>query len=148
MILRRPTATRPGTPFAYTRLVLCEGRRDRSLPAQRLVDRLRNQVAIGGHRRELLGMRQQSGQQHAGAAIGGVAARVHQLAQEGDEHIVGQTLAVDFDGGEMADQVGSRILTLLDEQSAEEGAELGARLGRSEEHTSELQSLMRISYAV
>src|SRR3546814_3078559 len=29
----------------------------------------------------------------------------------------------------MADQVGSRILTLLDEQSAEEGAELGARLG-------------------
>src|SRR3546814_9816537 len=74
-------------------------------------------------------LRQQSGQQHAGAAIGGVAARVHQLAQEGDEHIVGQTLAVDFDGGEMADQVGSRILTLLDEQSAEEGAELGARLG-------------------
>src|SRR3546814_5877991 len=34
-----------------------------------------------------------------------------------------------------------------DEQSADRGSGVPARLSRSEEHTSELQSLMRISYA-
>src|SRR3546814_8580479 len=45
------------------------------------------------------------------------------------------------DDGERADRVVDQV--------SEAGLELGARLeDRSEEHTSELQSLMRISYAV
>src|SRR3546814_5577340 len=54
-----------------------------------------------------------------------------------------------FDGDDMfpivAHVVGIEELT---NAAVEQGTELGVFGGRSEEHTSELQSLMRISYAV
>src|SRR3546814_5438980 len=58
-------------------------------------------------------------------------------------------------GGEVGDVVGGLAALfgeLVDDADTAVGEQLGGlgrlRLGRSEEHTSELQSLMRISYAV
>src|SRR3546814_2876165 len=62
-------------------------------------------------------------------------------------------------GGELADHLSPRRsvlrrenLAAADAREAEEAEQaflvIGCALGRSEEHTSELQSLMRISYAV
>src|SRR3546814_9242609 len=46
-------------------------------------------------------------------------------------------------------KVGTTIFTVMSQLAAEHGAvNLGQGFPRSEEHTSELQSLMRISYAV
>src|SRR3546814_9378562 len=47
------------------------------------------------------------------------------------------------DGGRVTDT--RLVVTVV---GAPEGVELAEQVGRSEEHTSELQSLMRISYAV
>src|SRR3546814_7643755 len=46
------------------------------------------------------------------------------------------------------EQLGIDVRPMSHERAAEAGRERGLRFGRSEEHTSELQSLMRISYAV
>src|SRR3546814_3482298 len=61
------------------------------------------------------------------------------LFSPGEDYLVAQN------GREMKEQISA---VLADEQLASSLAERGLRTIRSEEHTSELQSLMRISYAV
>src|SRR3546814_2067145 len=51
-------------------------------------------------------------------------------------------------GNELREQRAFLLLSLVDRQFGRGLHRLNAGLGRSEEHTSELQSLMRISYAV
>src|SRR3546814_3183801 len=81
--------------------------------------------------------------------------QAHRLRLDGDAalfldiHIVEDLrrhLAIGQSAGELDQPVGERRFPVVDMGDDREVADMGQ--GRSEEHTSELQSLMRISYAV
>src|SRR3546814_8740479 len=84
----------------------------------------------------------------------GVEARVDEGLEQFERHLLGQTALVQLEFGTGHDDRTARIVDALAEQVLAETALLalehvGQRFQRrSEEHTSELQSLMRISYAV
>ena len=69
---------------------------ERRLPAQALLDRLRHQRAVVAHRVELVGMREQPEEQVARRAVGGLGAGREQQAQEGEDLLVGEALAVEL----------------------------------------------------
>src|SRR3546814_4259354 len=118
MIRRPPRSTRTDTIFPYTTLFRSEERQEEHREAA-------HQAVVE--------LRQHVCRGHAGRRRG---AAVPELGQ-GELPLV---LAARPEGL-LADQVNGDF-TLVERQHAR------ARGGRSEEHTSELQSLMRISYAV
>src|SRR3546814_4638030 len=124
MIRRPPRSTRTDTLFPYTTLFRSqEERRDRE--AQVVEGRRIAPVDAEQRRRRDAGI--------AVEAVEEVVVLAHEV-EEGDGDRQG-----DHDG---VDALGAH------RDEADEGAEEGGAEDRSEEHTSELQSLMRISYAV
>src|SRR3546814_2515387 len=90
-----------------------------------------------------------------GAALSGIAAE----GLEGGSGIASRTIAsLEYQWGQGREQLGPRDVLVIDEAGMigtrqmervlGEAERAGAKVVRSEEHTSELQSLMRISYAV
>ena len=77
----------------------------RRLEPQPLLDGGADELAIVLHRRELLGMGQQQVEQVARRPVGGLQAGGQQQPQERVDGLVGQLLAVDLGGDEIADDV-------------------------------------------
>ena len=71
-------------------------REQRRLPTQALFDRLRHQRAVGAQRVELLRVREQTEEQVARRAVGGLRAGRQQEAKEGDDLVVGEALALEL----------------------------------------------------
>src|SRR3546814_2246744 len=66
-------------------------------------------------------------------------------------HVADRNATLGLSAGRLeriGDGLASRDITLADERSSVEDTDLSVAIARSEEHTSELQSLMRIPYAV
>src|SRR3546814_2874117 len=124
MIRRPPRSTRTDTPFPYTTLF----RSAREIPGGKNVDP--RHLQLGGRDRALI---------TAGGARGqSVRQRCAHLPQRRDK-AVAQAAMLDAFAHRRDRRVG-RDHMIVDMDAAPDG--------RSEEHTSELQSLMRISYAV
>jgi hypothetical protein len=75
------------------------------LPAQPLLDRLGHERAVGAQRLELVGVREQSEQEVARRAVRGLGAGREQQPQEGEDLLVGESLAVELGRGERAHEV-------------------------------------------
>src|SRR3546814_5993150 len=128
MIRRPPRSTRTDTLFPYTTLF-------RSVVVQHDGQGLSQRAGGGDELVAHLGVGLDDG-----ALVGGEAAGlVEDLVGDGDLADVVEVGAA----GEGPQRVGRYA-----HPQAELHGEAGGALGRSEEHTSELQSLMRISYAV
>src|SRR3546814_2098655 len=81
----------------------------------------------------------------------GLEQRLAALVVDRVQHIGAVDLDhVDVKGGEVLEggNAGAEIVEANDVSGLAQGLDHGVRLVRSEEHTSELQSLMRLSYAV
>src|SRR3546814_10207464 len=124
MIRRPPRSTRTDTLFPYTTRFRSRARPSGHRQAQRVVG-VQDQGSGDGVGQHLLDLRH-------------VIEALHpQLAE-----VVGG----DVRNG--ADVAGLEADTAADQRPARDLGDDGVDVGRSEEHTSELQSLMRISYAV
>src|SRR3546814_8304743 len=75
----------------------------------------------------------------------------HQRHHQDLDEDEGHRAPVDLAGGDLAGQLAGDLVDIVMDRrhtAQEEQREAERRMHRSEEHTSELQSLMRISYAV
>src|SRR3546814_7678048 len=142
MIRRPPISTRTDTLFPYTTLFRSHGRirvaapraGDRSLPAGGAGDRPRRRAAGGGgNARRRLRLHRE--------------ALRHRAPRERRRPRAGEA-PPGAGGAQAAPGAGDRQRPRSPPGRPLAGDRAAARPGRSEEHTSELQSLMRISYAV
>src|SRR3546814_9662636 len=132
MIRRPPRSTRTDTLFPYTTLV-----RSHHVVVEILGEALPQLQCMLVERRRLV-------PQVVGAHDGGVAPGVAAAQPAALHHRDGA------DAVQLGQVIGSRqaVAAAADDDHVVARLRLGALPGRSEEHTSELQSLMRISYAV
>src|SRR3546814_9736412 len=138
-----PRSTRADTLFPYTTLF-------RSLVAQRAIDVAARVQAEATGAVRLVAAR--AGDVVVGGVMAGRAERqlVAHVA-EGEVQLADETLGLGVAAGHRQAEFGARAPAVIDGAFAgrrEGGVGLGERGQRSEEHTSELQSLMRSSYAV
>src|SRR3546814_8448095 len=124
MIRRPPRSTRTDTLFPYTPLF-----RSAELDPARL--------AVGDGQQLGVDLESELGEERGGTVVG-VGHHVDGVAR----HVVGEGVGLALEAGQVGEHVDGELLGI--------GDELGrlVLLVRSKEHTSELQSLMRISYAV
>ena len=89
------------------------------LEAQPFLDRLRDQLAVGLQRGELVRMREQQIQQVSRGPVSGLQSGGQQQTQEGVNGFVAEFFAVDLGGDQVADDVlgglGFALLDLLEE---------------------------------
>src|SRR3546814_3744819 len=135
MIQRPPRSPRTDALFPYT--ALFRSARCPDAPATRLSGHI-----LVHYARELAPGREHARHDHGGvSADGAVSRRVRQLSDPADGGRAGHGVSL---------RQHAELLVLPARGHHPDGQLLRARWadGRSEEHTSELQSLMRISYAV
>src|SRR3546814_7092802 len=134
MIRRPPRSTRTDTLFPYTTLFRSEHAADRAIEVH--VDRFEQVVRVRGNLRR--------------PATGGIQRR-RWIAQELGFVLVDERFDILVNGERKMERFrDSRDIALIErgEIFDDEPQPFGHRCRRSEEHTSELQSLMRLSYAV
>src|SRR3546814_3951333 len=131
MIRRPPRSTRTDTLFPYTPLF-------RSLGTARAL------------RKRVEGRARIAGREPRRAGLGRLALRAWRRGRERGPERAGRLPRLCRAGGRRGPGAGRRGRRAADDPAQREGSGIPAGVpgGRSEEHTSELQSLMRISYAV
>jgi hypothetical protein len=100
-------------------------RRERRLPAQPLLDRLRHQRAVGAQRVELVGIGEQPEQQVARGAVRRLRTGRKEQPEEREDLLVREVLTVQLGDGERAHEIVRRVSAPVGKNSREVVAQLG-----------------------
>ncbi len=103
---------------------LPRAREDGAVPPERFLDRGAHERPIVADGIELVGIREERGEEHGGGAEGRVTTRVDELAQERDRDVLGERLVVDLGRRDHAHHVLTGVGAPLREHGLEVAAEL------------------------